>query len=208
MRPRLAFLLFVSTVASGAFAQTKKADPVGYIYCASGNAEQSVPVFLEPCMKLRFGNFSCGQKIRVVAQLGSALKVTTSGGMIRFVNNGAVSQRADELIPIEIEAGPAPECKGAEQNPTENRAPRVVFQRDPDYPEHPRRSRDARTVTLGLVVGVDGRPRDIKVEASPDKDFAKNAVDAVKQWRFEPAIKDGKPIDEPIHVEVNFRVIY
>jgi hypothetical protein len=167
MRPRLALLLFVSTLTSGGVAQTKKAYPVGYIYCASGNAERSVPVFLEPCMKLRFGNFSCGEKIGVVAQLESALKVTTSGGMIRFVNNGVVSQRADELIPVEIEAGSAPECTVAEQNPTRHRAPRVVFQRDPDYPEHARRSRESRTVTLALVVGVDGRPRDIKVEASP-----------------------------------------
>ena len=128
--------------------------------------------------------------------------------MIRFVNNGVVSQRADELIPVEIEAGSAPECTVAEQNPTRNRAPHVVFQRDPDYPEHARRSRESRTVTLALVVGVDGRPRDIKVEASPDKDFAKNAVDAVKQWRFDPAIRDGKPVELPIHVDVNFRLIY
>jgi len=77
----------------------------------------------------------------------------------------------------------------------------------------------ANARTLCCAAGLIGRDtrcgldsgrsaRDIKVEASPDKDFAKNAVDVVKQWRFEPAIKDGKPIELPIHVDVNFRVIY
>jgi TonB family protein len=32
------------------------------------------------------------------------------------------------------------------------------------------------------------------------------ALDAVKQWKFEPAMKDGKPVAVQINVEVNFRL--
>ena len=31
-----------------------------------------------------------------------------------------------------------------------------------------------------------------------------NAIEAVKQWRFEPAMKDGKPVAVEINVEVTF----
>jgi TonB family protein len=32
------------------------------------------------------------------------------------------------------------------------------------------------------------------------------AVEAVKQWKFDPATKDGKPVAVQINVEVNFRL--
>ncbi len=32
------------------------------------------------------------------------------------------------------------------------------------------------------------------------------AIDAVKQWRFQPAMKDGQPVNVQIGVEVGFRL--
>jgi TonB family protein len=32
------------------------------------------------------------------------------------------------------------------------------------------------------------------------------AIEAVKNWRFEPAVKDGKPVAVAISVEVDFRL--
>jgi TonB family protein len=32
------------------------------------------------------------------------------------------------------------------------------------------------------------------------------AVEAVRKWKFEPAMKDGKPVAVQISVEVNFRL--
>ncbi len=32
------------------------------------------------------------------------------------------------------------------------------------------------------------------------------AIEAVRQWRFEPAKKDGTPVAVQINVEVNFRL--
>lgn len=206
MRSERAFLL-ASILASTVLVQAQDTGQIGYIYCFSDNPQRFVPVFLEPCMKSRVGNFACGQKMEVVSQSGSALKVITSDGMTRFVNSSVVSQKAGELIPVKIEAGPTPDCKVAERDPTKNRPPRIVFQRNPDYPEHARRTREQSTVLLSLVVGADGRPHDIKVESSPGKDFSKNAVDAVQQWKFEPALKDGQPVEMPIHVDVTFRLI-
>jgi TonB family protein len=32
------------------------------------------------------------------------------------------------------------------------------------------------------------------------------ALEAVRQWRFHPALKDGKPVDVQISVEVEFHL--
>jgi len=36
--------------------------------------------------------------------------------------------------------------------------------------------------------------------------FDEQAVHAVQMWKFEPAMKDGKPVPVMIKVEVNFRL--
>jgi TonB family protein len=210
MRAAYVFLTLVSTLTSVGFAQTKNADQVGFIYCANEKPEQSAPVFLDACMKRKVGTFPCGHKLQTLARSGAALKILTSEGATLFVSGDVVSQKADELIPVEVEGGPAPTCEATavERDPTKNRGPRPVFQRDPDYPEHARRTRDTKTVYMALVVGTDGQPHDIKVEGSPGKDFAKNAVAAVQQWRFDPALKDGQPVEWPIQIEITFRKIY
>jgi len=38
----------------------------------------------------------------------------------------------------------------------------------------------------------------------PDKELAKKAVDAVRQWKFNPAKKDGRAVPVTVVVRVNF----
>src|SRR5437763_14738050 len=104
-----------------AFTRGGQASQVGYIYCEGDKSKPTVPVFIEPCMKLRVGNFSCGAQIEVGTKSGSAVKVITSGGTDLFVNSNVVSQKREELIPVETENDPAPECKVSE--PTRIRPP-------------------------------------------------------------------------------------
>jgi TonB family protein len=61
------------------------------------------------------------------------------------------------------------------------------------------------TVLIGLVVGSRGVPRDVHVVRSLDKDLDKNAVEAVQQWRFEPARKADKPVAVRITIEIRFQ---
>ena len=60
---------------------------------------------------------------------------------------------------------------------------------------------------LWLVVDADGLPQKIRVQRSLGMGLDEVAVNAVKQWRFQPAKKDGKPVQVMINVEVNFKLV-
>ena len=85
-------------------------------------------------------------------------------------------------------------------------APRPIFTPDPEYSEEARKAKYQGTCVLWLIVGPDGKPRDIKVARTLGLGLDEKAIEAVKQWKFEPAMKDGKPVAVQINVEVSFRL--
>jgi periplasmic protein TonB len=85
-------------------------------------------------------------------------------------------------------------------------APRAVYAPDPEYSEEARKAKFQGTCVLWLVVGPDGHPRDIRVARTLGLGLDEKAIEAVKQWKFEPAMKDGKPVSVQINVEVSFRL--
>ncbi|HEY9126568.1 MAG TPA: TonB family protein [Acidobacteriaceae bacterium] len=49
-------------------------------------------------------------------------------------------------------------------------------------------------------------PQNIKVRRSIGSGLDEKAVEAVRQYRFRPALANGSPVAVPISVEVNFRL--
>jgi protein TonB len=80
--------------------------------------------------------------------------------------------------------------------------PRPVHQVSPEHPA--KGFRVSGTVLIGLIVSSKGEPGEVHVIRSLEKDVDQSAVDAVKQWRFEPAMKDGQPVAVRISVEIRF----
>ena len=85
-------------------------------------------------------------------------------------------------------------------------APRVLYSPDPQYSEEARKAKFQGTVVLWTVIGPDGRVHDTRVARSLGMGLDQQAIEAVRQWRFEPAMKDGHPVAVQINVEVNFRL--
>ncbi|HET7209693.1 MAG TPA: energy transducer TonB [Terriglobales bacterium] len=85
-------------------------------------------------------------------------------------------------------------------------APKAIYSPDPEYSEEARKAKYQGTCVLWLIVGPDGRPRDIKIARSLGLGLDEKAIEAVKNWKFEPAMKDGKPVSVQINVEVDFRL--
>lgn len=85
-------------------------------------------------------------------------------------------------------------------------APKVLYQPDPEYSEEARKAKFQGTCVLSLIVGPDGKPRDIRVARSLGLGLDEKAIEAVNQWKFDPAQKDGKPVAVAISVEVYFHL--
>src|SRR5271166_3049504 len=85
-------------------------------------------------------------------------------------------------------------------------APRALDTPDPEYSEEARKAKYQGVVVLWLIVGPDGKPRDIRVSRPLGMGLDQKAIEAVQRWRFEPAMKDGRPVSVQINVEVNFRL--
>jgi len=113
----------------------------------------------------------------------------------------AVSRRRPASItPLTDGSGPTPVRVGGNI-----RAPRKVENVNPDYPQRLLEAGLQGKVVVEAVVGVDGRvvrTRALTMEAHPD--FAKAAVEAVRQWRYEPTLLNGSPIEVVMTVTVDF----
>jgi TonB family protein len=81
--------------------------------------------------------------------------------------------------------------------------PRVVKQVNPHYAtDHGVRA--VGSVIIGLVVSSRGLPKDPHVVKGMDRDLDQSAVEAVKEWRFAPAQKNGKAVAVRVSVQIEF----
>ena len=85
-------------------------------------------------------------------------------------------------------------------------APRPIYSPEPEFSEEARKAKYQGVCTLGLIVGTDGRPRNIHVLSSLGMGLDEKAIEAVKNWRFEPAMREGHPVNVEIAVEVDFHL--
>ena len=84
--------------------------------------------------------------------------------------------------------------------------PRLLTDPEPEYSELARKLGHQGVCVLWLVVGSDGKPRDIKVARVLGLGLDDQAIAAVRKWTFQPALKDGKPVAVQINVEVNYHL--
>jgi periplasmic protein TonB len=85
-------------------------------------------------------------------------------------------------------------------------APRAIYAPDPEYSEEARKAKYQGTVVLWAVISPDGRAHNIKVERTLGMGLDQKAIEAVRKWRFEPAMKGGQPVAVQVNIEVNFRL--
>lgn len=83
--------------------------------------------------------------------------------------------------------------------------PVVLTRQAPVYPPQAIKQRHQGTVMLMTLVGVDGKPRDIKVQKSSGfAELDQAAVDAVWKWTFRPEIKAGVNTEGYLQTPVKF----
>lgn len=77
----------------------------------------------------------------------------------------------------------------------------------PKYPKISLRRKEAGTVLLALTVTAEGRAKDVRVlKTSGYPRLDKAALDAVKDWRFIPAKRLGRPVDADYELPIHFKL--
>ena len=84
--------------------------------------------------------------------------------------------------------------------------PRIVAQQQPEYTELARHARYQGTTILRAVIDSRGETTQVQILRPLGMGLDDQAVNVIRQWRFEPAKRDGKPIAVLVDIEVNFRL--
>ena len=74
----------------------------------------------------------------------------------------------------------------------------------PSYTDEARHGGVTGTVDLEVVVRRDGSVGDVRVLRGLGRGLDQRAIDAVHQWRFAPATRQGVPVDVIVEVAVEF----
>jgi protein TonB len=85
-------------------------------------------------------------------------------------------------------------------------APIVLFAPVPEFSEEARKAKVSGNVLVYLQVDELGRPMHIRVLRGIGMGLDEKAIEAVRQYRFKPALEDGKPVPVELQVEVNFNI--
>jgi TonB family protein len=83
-------------------------------------------------------------------------------------------------------------------------APVVIFRVEPLYSEEARKVKHQGVVVLWAIVRKDGSLEVLKLVRCLGLGLDESAINALKQWRFRPGMKDGVQVDVALNVEVSF----
>jgi periplasmic protein TonB len=86
-------------------------------------------------------------------------------------------------------------------------APTLVFKVEPEYSEEARKAKFQGVVVLQVVVDEKGQPQNLRVVRTLGLGLDEKAIEAVKKWRFKPALRNGQPVAVAATIEVNFRLL-
>jgi TonB family protein len=103
------------------------------------------------------------------------------------------------------EAKPEPALGGGTKPAVDISQPIATRKVDPAYPLQLMRENVAGTVILYAVIHADGSVGDVKVLRGVEDRLDRFASDAVAQWKFEPATKNGVPVDVEATFQIPFR---
>ena len=85
-------------------------------------------------------------------------------------------------------------------------APVLIYSVEPEFSEEARKAKVAGNVLVNLWVDTNGNPSHVHVIRGVGMGLDEKAMDAVRQYKFKPAMENGKPVLVELNVEVNFQI--
>jgi homoserine O-acetyltransferase len=125
-------------------------------------------------------------------------------------------QRSGGLLPGTSWTGPASPVAGLNAGPplpagvyrvgNGVSAPRKISGAQPAYTDSARERKISGTVIVQAIIAPDGSVQNVQIVRSLEPSLDESAVDTIRTWRFEPGMKDGKPVPVAVTIETNFRL--
>ncbi len=84
--------------------------------------------------------------------------------------------------------------------------PIAIHTADPKYSEEARKAKFSGQVVVSMIVGTDGEPHNVHILRGVGMGLDEEAMKAVKQYKFKPAMQNGKPVAVYVNVQVNFQI--
>jgi periplasmic protein TonB len=141
---------------------------------------------------------------RVVPDAGIDLGV--EGGVPGGVEGGVPGGVVGGVVGGLPSEGPAPPPPAVVRVGGNLRAPKLVHDVKPVYPELAIQARLSAVVILEAHVGTDGRVQSVRIlRGAPI--FDDSAIEAVKQWRYQPLLLNGVPTEFILTVTVAFNLV-
>lgn len=106
--------------------------------------------------------------------------------------------------------GPPPgngSVQGSGNSAGSGSAPVVLHRVDPEYSEEARSAKYQGTVLLDVEIDATGKVTGMQVSRSLGLGLDEKAIEAVRQWRFRPEIRDGRTLASEAKVAARFRLL-
>ena len=129
------------------------------------------------------------------------------------VEHPAIKQPAATPVPPVTPATPAPPAPPAppiqdtsKNNLTGNSGPQAIVKPMPEIPDELRQDALNAVAIVRFHVATDGTATVELVQPTPHPRLNRLLLDALKNWRFFPAIKDGQPVESVYPLTFRFEV--
>jgi periplasmic protein TonB len=84
--------------------------------------------------------------------------------------------------------------------------PKVLFQPEPEFSEEARKAKASGNVMVYLWVDEHGNPTHVRVVRGIGLGLDEKAAEAVRQYKFRPALENGKPVTVEMYIDVTFQI--
>ena len=127
-----------------------------------------------------------------------------------FVGGGITPRKSNSFADAKLEdakpdaAGEAPQLQKPMHIAKSVSPPQVLQSSEPDYTDTARNQRFSGNVQIYLWVEEDGSPSHLQVVRPVGLGLDDAAVEAVRRYKFRPAMQNGKPVKVDLYIDVNF----
>ena len=105
-----------------------------------------------------------------------------------------------------LPAGPPPKDTDTSAASTVDEKPTRLSGPSPRYTEVARANKIQGSVTLRVLVGADGDVKQVRVVRGLPDGLTEQAIEAARQAKFKPAVKDGKPVPYWVLIQMGFNL--